>query len=66
MSKATDNRAPASGYVLPRQLPMPRFDFQRANPKTNSVTTIVETGDKQSKPDRAHVKIKSLQNLRFG
>jgi hypothetical protein len=64
MSKAKDNRAPVAGYVLPRQVPMPRFDFQHANPKTNSVTTS-EAGDKKSKSGETHVKIKSLQNLRF-
>jgi hypothetical protein len=66
MSKAEDNRPPVAGYVLPRQVLMPRFEFQHANPKTNSVTTIVEAGDKQSKSGETHVKIKSLQNLRFG
>ena len=65
MSKAKDNRAPVAGYVLPRQVPMPRFDFQHANPKTNSITTTVEAGDKKSKSGEKSVKIKSLQNLRF-
>jgi hypothetical protein len=66
MSKAEDNRAPVAGYVLPRQVPMPRFDFQPANPKTNSVTTAAGVGDNKSESGETRVKIKSLQNLRFG
>jgi hypothetical protein len=65
MSEAKDNRAPVAGYVLPRQVPMPRFDFQRANPKTNSVTTAADASDTKSKSGDTHLKIKSLQNLRF-
>jgi hypothetical protein len=63
MSKIKDNRAPAAGYVLPRQVPMPRFDYQRSNAQTNSVKG--EADDKSGKSADLSVKIKSLQNLRF-
>jgi hypothetical protein len=64
MSKAKDNRAPAAGHVLPRQVPMPRFDYQRSNAQTNSVKGDA-TEDKSGKAADSSVKIKSLQNLRF-
>ncbi|UPJ77518.1 hypothetical protein IVB16_21580 [Bradyrhizobium sp. 183] len=63
MSKAKDNRAPAAGYVLPRQVPMPRFDYQQSNPHSNSVR--LELDNKSGKSADTSVKIKPLQNLRF-
>jgi hypothetical protein len=63
MSNTKDNRAPVAGYVLPRQVPMPRFDYQRANSSTNSVKGSEE---ERNKAGEGAIKIKSLQNLRFG
>jgi hypothetical protein len=51
---------------IPRTLPMPRFDYQRSNPKGNSAEgrsiDLQEGREEKSGP----FKIKALQNLRIG
>ena len=67
MSKAKDNRAKTAGFVLPRAVRMPHYSYQRSNTETNAVRGCGQDKDAKagaSKP--TEVKIKVLQNLKFG
>lgn len=61
MSKQRDDRSLTAEHILPRELPMPRFDYQRSNSSTNAIKSCDEDSEGQTGP----IKIKSLQNLRF-